>query len=178
MIFSVYLLACFWNIKEIGGYTYAPFAIQTCFHMIGKLFTLNVTILMTYNAQAITEETLPQTLRLTNSPTLCLSRVVSVASTDYSTGLAMLSLAVHRFILVARPYDVKQILTEFYFKVVFFVVAFIATALVIASAARTMIEFQPNQQFPDCQGPSFYGNRRTRAMADGLFFSLYRLRSV
>ena len=87
-------------------------------------------------------------------------------------GLAMVSMAFQRFILVKMPFKAQAILTEAYYKTVCFAMIVIPMTLIFAAIGRTLIENQLYGDVFDCDGRSFYGDRRVRGIADGIIFVL------
>ena len=83
----------------------------------------------------------------------------------YSTGFAMIALAVQRFILVKRPFTAQQTLSKRYYLISGAICTVLSLVLILSSSLVTVFL---NKDV--CRETSFYNNKQLRAIADSMIF--------
>ena len=82
---------------------YSPFAIQTFCHLVGN----GVALVYVEAFEVFVElDAKEEYFQIFKDKKYCVANVVTFAAPDYSTGLGMVALAVQRFILVVKPFEV------------------------------------------------------------------------
>ena len=165
---GVYVLTALGNLGQNDVYQYWPFAIDTFVNLISNgifIIYMNTLMLSAYVWGIFSIESY---VEYTKGNLFCGISLFRTCGPIFSTAFAMVAMAVQRYIVVVKAFRAKDILTFKYYTIIAAIVTFLTTFLIATSIGISIM--RNNQEFYDCVGASFYGNRNLRMGIEGPVF--------
>ena len=165
---GVYLLTVLGNMSQNDIYQYWPFAIDTFVNLMSNgifIIYMNILSLPVFVGEMFSFEGY---VEYTKGNLFCGISLFRNCRPIYSTAFAMVAMAVQRYVVVVKAFRANDILTFKYYTTIAAIVTFLTTVLIATSIGISIM--RNNQEFYDCSGASFYGNRNLRMGIEGPVF--------